>query len=81
MRGTRWCPRPRRTPTARPARSQRANWHRSLAGAQVAAVDDKGNLPISEVAFDRSGAPSPFGEDIQFPLPPGSLNYAHPDQD
>jgi succinate dehydrogenase / fumarate reductase iron-sulfur subunit len=60
---------------------QRANWHRSLQGAQVAAVDDEGNLPISEVAFDRSGAPSPFGEDIQFPLPPGSLNYAHPDQD
>jgi len=60
---------------------QRANWHRTLPGAQVAAVDDEGNLPISEVAFDRSGAPSPFGEDIQFPLPPGSLNYAHPDQD
>ncbi len=60
---------------------QRANWHRSLAAAQIAAVDDEGNLPISEVAFDRSGAPSPFGEDVQFPLPPGSLNYAHPDQD
>jgi succinate dehydrogenase / fumarate reductase, iron-sulfur subunit len=60
---------------------QRANWHRTLPAATVAAVDEEGRLPISEVAFDRSGAPSPFGEDIQFPLPPGSLNYAHPDQD
>ena len=57
---------------------QRANWHRSLAAAQLAAVDDEGNLPISEVAFDRSGAPSPFGEDVQFPLPPGSSTTPTP---
>jgi succinate dehydrogenase / fumarate reductase iron-sulfur subunit len=69
------------SPDSAASEVQRANWHRSLAAAQVADVDDEGNLPISEVAFDRSGAPSPFGEDVQFPLPPGSLNYAHPDQD
>jgi len=60
---------------------QRANWHRPVPGAQHPPVDEEGNLPLSEVAFGRSGAPSPFGEDIQFPLPPSSLNYAHPEQD
>jgi succinate dehydrogenase / fumarate reductase, iron-sulfur subunit len=60
---------------------QRANWHRALPVASLATVDEEGNLPISEVAFDRSGAPSPFGEDVQVPLPPNTLNYAHPEQD
>jgi succinate dehydrogenase / fumarate reductase iron-sulfur subunit len=79
-------PRPGATPVApHPAGEagevQRANWHRAVPTASLAAVDEDGNLPISEVAFDRSGAPSPFGEDVQFPLPPNTLNYAHPDQD
>jgi succinate dehydrogenase / fumarate reductase iron-sulfur subunit len=34
-------------------------------------------LPVSEVAFDRPGGPSPFGEDIAFPLPTDRLQYRH----
>jgi hypothetical protein len=34
-------------------------------------------LPISEVAFDRPGSPSPFGEDVTFPLPIERLQYRH----
>ena len=37
-----------------------------------------GRLPVSEVATDRSGAPSPFGDDITFPLPADRLSYQHP---
>lgn len=32
-------------------------------------------LPVSEILFDRAGAASPFGDDLQFPLPAGALNY------
>jgi succinate dehydrogenase iron-sulfur subunit len=34
-------------------------------------------LPVSEVAFDRPGGPSPFGEDVAFPLPEEHLRYRH----
>jgi hypothetical protein len=34
-------------------------------------------LPVSEVAFDRPGGPSPFGEDLTFPLPTEQLQYRH----
>lgn len=37
-----------------------------------------GRLPVSEFATDRSGAPSPFGDDITFPVPTDRLNYQHP---
>jgi succinate dehydrogenase / fumarate reductase iron-sulfur subunit len=37
-----------------------------------------GHLPINELLFERQGAPSPFGEDIQFPLPVDQLPYTHP---
>jgi succinate dehydrogenase / fumarate reductase, iron-sulfur subunit len=37
--------------------------------------DDR--LPVSEVAFDRPGSPSPFGEDVTFPLPAERLHYRH----
>ncbi|HET9516977.1 MAG TPA: hypothetical protein VFO77_04545 [Actinoplanes sp.] len=36
-----------------------------------------GHLPISELAFDRPAAPSPFGEDVEFPLPVEQLRYTH----
>jgi hypothetical protein len=36
-------------------------------------------LPVSELAYDRAGAASPFGDDLQFPLPVGELTYLHPD--
>jgi hypothetical protein len=37
-----------------------------------------GRMPVSEVAFDRPGAGSPFGDDIEFPVPPERLTYEHP---
>ncbi|MGH3738882.1 MAG: hypothetical protein ACRDT6_25275 [Micromonosporaceae bacterium] len=36
-----------------------------------------GHLPVSEFLFDRSGAGSPYGEDLEFPLPVDSLAYRH----
>jgi len=39
-----------------------------------------GRLPLSEFAFDRAGAASPFGDDIVFPLPVEDLSYEHPDE-
>jgi hypothetical protein len=47
------------------------------AGAHRA--DAASRLPVSEFLFDRAGAPSPFGEDLQFPLPAGALTYRHAD--
>jgi succinate dehydrogenase / fumarate reductase, iron-sulfur subunit len=38
-----------------------------------------GRLAVSEATFDRAGAPSPFGEDVTFPMPVESLNYEHPE--
>ncbi len=29
----------------------------------------QGHLPVSELAYDRPGGPSPFGDDVEFPLP------------
>lgn len=39
--------------------------------------DDNGHHPVSEVAADRQGALSPFG-DLAFPLPVDVLGYQHP---
>ena len=36
-----------------------------------------GRLPVSELAFDLPGGPSPFGDDVQFPLPVEQLRYTH----
>jgi succinate dehydrogenase / fumarate reductase iron-sulfur subunit len=57
------------------------NWHREVPAPQTAPVGDDGKLPISEITFDRAGGPSPFGDDVTFPLPPDGLNYAHPERD
>lgn len=38
-----------------------------------------GRMPVSEFAFDRAGAGSPFGDDITFPVPAELLSYQHPD--
>ena len=40
-----------------------------------------GHLPVSEFAFDRAGAASPFGDDITFPLATTELTYRHPTSD
>lgn len=33
--------------------------------------------PVTEFTSDRTGALSPFGDDIKFPLPPALLSYEH----
>ncbi|MBB5871663.1 succinate dehydrogenase / fumarate reductase iron-sulfur subunit [Allocatelliglobosispora scoriae] len=54
------------------------NWHRGIPVAQSASVDDEGKLPLNEVLSDRTGASSPFGDDVTFPVDPKGLNYYHP---
>jgi succinate dehydrogenase / fumarate reductase iron-sulfur subunit len=68
-------------PHAEVEAQQGVNWHRQVPHPTAAPVDERGRLPISEFTFDRPAAPSPFGDDVPFPLPPEHLNYAHPDQD
>src|SRR5690606_38513890 len=63
------------------AEAQRGvNWHREVPKPQAPAVDASGKLPLTELTFERAAAPSPFGDDVSFPLPPEQLNYAHPEQ-
>jgi len=38
---------------------------------------DPDDHPVSELASDRTGALSPFG-DLEFPLPAAELPYLHP---
>ena len=40
-----------------------------------------GNMAVSEIAFDRPGAASPFGESVSFPIPTADLTYQHPTDD
>jgi succinate dehydrogenase / fumarate reductase iron-sulfur subunit len=56
------------------------NWHRQVPQPQGPPVDERGRLAISEFTFDRPAAPSPFGDDVTFPMPAEELNYAHPEQ-
>ncbi|MEO6955108.1 MAG: hypothetical protein ABI137_00060 [Antricoccus sp.] len=39
-------------------------------------ISDNGHA-VSEFAATRTGALSPFGDDIKFPLPPSALSYEH----
>lgn len=39
----------------------------------------EGYLPVSEFLFNRAGAGSPYGEELEFPLPVDRLPYRHPD--
>jgi len=36
------------------------------------------HLPVSEFTSERPGPLSPFGEDVEFPLPPDQVAYVHP---
>ncbi|GIJ80930.1 succinate dehydrogenase / fumarate reductase iron-sulfur subunit [Micromonospora phaseoli] len=60
---------------------QGVNWHREVPHPTAPATDASGRLPLTELTFDRAAAPSPFGDDVTFPLPPEHLNFAHPEQD
>jgi succinate dehydrogenase / fumarate reductase iron-sulfur subunit len=42
-------------------------------------VGADGRMPLSEITFDRPGAASPFGDNVNFPLP--STTYQHPHND
>ncbi|AGZ38707.1 hypothetical protein [Actinoplanes friuliensis] len=44
-------------------------------GPGKAASVKEGHLPVSELIADRPAAPSPFGDDISFPLPAEELRY------
>ena len=35
-------------------------------------------LPVTEVTFSMAGAASPFGDDLEFPLPVDRLLYEQP---
>jgi succinate dehydrogenase / fumarate reductase iron-sulfur subunit len=37
-----------------------------------------GRLPISEFAAEMQGGLSPFGDDVEFPLPANRISYRHP---
>jgi hypothetical protein len=41
------------------------------------AGEDHSEHPVSELAADRQGSLSPFGE-LEFPVPADSLPYVHP---
>ena len=38
-----------------------------------------GHLPVSEFLFGRAGAGSPFGDEVEFPLPVDQIGYLHPE--
>lgn len=40
-----------------------------------------GHLPITELTSPMSAAGSPFGDDLNFPLPNEQLNYEHSDKE
>jgi succinate dehydrogenase / fumarate reductase iron-sulfur subunit len=42
------------------------------------AVGPDGKLELTELTFDKPAAPSPFGDDKQFPLPTDQIAYNHP---
>lgn len=37
-----------------------------------------GDFHVNELASDKAGSLSPFGPDIEFPLPVSQLPYKHP---
>jgi hypothetical protein len=61
---------------ARPSDSDQQSHRRSRAQSVK-----PGHLPVSEFAFDRAGAASPFGDDLVFPLATTDLTYRHPTAD
>ena len=46
------------------------------AGGRHAREDER--LPVTEVTFSMAGAASPFGDDVEFPLPVDRLLYEQP---
>lgn len=38
----------------------------------------EGHLPVTELVAEVQGGLSPFGEDVEFPLPMDKVAYRHP---
>ena len=53
-------------------------WHAAPPAPVVSRVGDDGRIGVTEFTLDRSGAASPFGDDVQFPLPVEQLRYQRP---
>ncbi|HEY3736622.1 MAG TPA: hypothetical protein VGL26_04195 [Jatrophihabitans sp.] len=45
---------------------------------QVLADFHIGDFHVNELAADKAGSLSPFGQDIEFPLPLSKITYKHP---
>ncbi|PZM94563.1 MAG: succinate dehydrogenase/fumarate reductase iron-sulfur subunit [Actinobacteria bacterium] len=56
------------------------NWNRAVPPPAGPALTEAGTIGVTEFTFGRPAAPSPFGEDVTFPLPPPQLNFSHPNQ-
>ena len=52
--------------------------HASARMPESAPVREDGRLDVTEVSLPFPGGPSPFGDDLSFPLPPGRVVYNHP---
>ncbi len=46
---------------------------------EAPAVREDGKLNVSEISLPIPGGPSPFGDDVQFPLPPERISYHQPE--
>ncbi len=64
---------------ARPGQSLPPGDPRTVRRPEPAAVGEDGKLPLTELTFDRPAAPSPFGEDVTFPMK--GVSYIHPERD
>jgi succinate dehydrogenase / fumarate reductase iron-sulfur subunit len=54
------------------------NWHREARAGEGPPVGPDGRLPVTEFTGQLAGAQSPFGEDIQLPMPVQDISYDHP---
>jgi succinate dehydrogenase / fumarate reductase iron-sulfur subunit len=54
-------------------------WHRPAPAPQHSPLAS--GAQVSEVASDRPGSSSPYGDDLTFPLPQDQLTYQHPTAD
>jgi succinate dehydrogenase / fumarate reductase, iron-sulfur subunit len=64
-----------------PSEPGEVNWGEPIPPPQAPVLGPDGKLPLTETRVDRPGAPSPFGDDVTFPVPPERLRYVHPRAD
>jgi succinate dehydrogenase / fumarate reductase iron-sulfur subunit len=56
------------------------NFSREVVPPPGPEVNTKGHVNLNEMLSDRSAASSPFGDGVDFPLPPEDINYYHPER-